>query len=135
MNRNSKQISEIYHQDVFLFFKNYFKLGPLGFYYSLYFNYFFNVLDYYYNSQVLIFIFYYNCQEPTLTLSKFKISRAFFCTKARLPFKLDDKDFKNLSFMSIFFVFSSISPINFIASYDIWPLADWVWTQSSYKAA
>ena len=59
ININS-YIINIYHDDVFFAFKNYFKLGPLDFYYYLYFNYFLRVFDYYYNNYVLVFIFYYN---------------------------------------------------------------------------
>ena len=52
-----------------------------------------------------MFIFYYNFYDPTRFFSRFKISRAFFWTKALLPFRFKDKDFRNLSFTSASFLF------------------------------
>ena len=90
--------------DCFLALRKSFRL-PLDFYSSLNFSYFFRVFDYYYSSYVLMFIFYYNFYDPTRFFSRFKISRAFFWTKALLPFRFKDKDFRNLSFTSASFLF------------------------------
>jgi len=110
-----------------------FRLGPLAFSYFS-FNYRLKVLDSSSSNSPELLIFTYNCSSPTLSFSPRNIYRAFFCTKALLPFKFPDKLFKNLPSTSQPLLFSNIYPINLMANYEIIPLRACVCWQSSSKA-
>lgn len=129
---NRFQISSPHFCSFFAFRKS-FRLGPFVFS-SFSFSYLLSVFDYSSKRYVEEFIFDSSSYSPSRYLRVLNISRAFFCTKDRFPFKLLDSDFKNLSSECQFLLFSSISPTSLMANSEIWPFWDWVCMQSSSKA-